>query len=204
MRWTPSARRILCGLLFGPLAGPVVAGGQVTRADYTLAEGLRGKYQYLAVGLAGVGHVDRQDVAILLPEVGCGRASVRGDGRGTREKRPVFDYARLAAALSTATGQSYTATRLPFTAFTFSRTSGGCDFSVGQERWRCTLADTEIREEEPPPVRPGSLRGVSGPVRDADRQREEARVRRPTGSGKPVSQLQPGRSAGRRRQADAR
>lgn len=37
----------------------------------------------------------------------------------TKTKAPAFDHQRLAAALSTATGNSYTAVTLPFTGFTF-------------------------------------------------------------------------------------
>src|SRR5207244_5777517 len=54
--------------------------------------------------------------------------------KGTRA--PVFDHAKLAAALSTATGTSYDAHRLPFTDFDLSRSE---ERRVGKEGcwWLC-------------------------------------------------------------------
>jgi dipeptidyl aminopeptidase/acylaminoacyl peptidase len=69
--------------------------------------------------------------------------------------RPAFDHAKLAAAMSSAAGASYTAVTLPFETFSFAAGMQAIEFGVGaapagrgrgaqaaaQPRWRCTLAD---------------------------------------------------------------
>ncbi|HEY2151845.1 MAG TPA: prolyl oligopeptidase family serine peptidase [Vicinamibacterales bacterium] len=73
------------------------------------------------------------------------RHTVRGGAefvvvdQATGTKRPLFDHARLAAALSAAAGGSYTATTLPFTTLTFGESPDALEF--GSPRWRCTLSD---------------------------------------------------------------
>lgn len=57
---------------------------------------------------------------------------------GTRE--PAFDHARLAAALSTASGQPYEGTRLPFKRIAFSDDGGTVCFDVNERHWECDLA----------------------------------------------------------------
>src|SRR5262247_1973340 len=55
--------------------------------------------------------------------------------RGTRG--PAFDQAKVAAALSSATGTKYDAYRLPFAAFTFEDNTRNIAFSIGNRRWIC-------------------------------------------------------------------
>ena len=69
------------------------------------------------------------------------RKSVKGGNQfvmvdaATGEKRPAFDHARLATALSTVTGVSYTAVTLPFNEFTYvDRDSGAIAFDVAAAR----------------------------------------------------------------------
>jgi dipeptidyl aminopeptidase/acylaminoacyl peptidase len=57
----------------------------------------------------------------------------------TTTKRPLFDHARLAAALSAAEHASYTAATLPFTTLTLTDSPQAIEF--GSPRWRCTLTD---------------------------------------------------------------
>lgn len=52
---------------------------------------------------------------------------------------PAFDQARLAAALSKASGKNYSATNLPFYDFTFEKGGGEIQFEIGDERWSCAL-----------------------------------------------------------------
>ncbi|MFN0112006.1 MAG: DPP IV N-terminal domain-containing protein [Blastocatellia bacterium] len=57
--------------------------------------------------------------------------------RGTRG--PAFDHAKLAAALSTAAGAKYEATKLPFQQIEFSADGKTITFSVEQQRFTCDL-----------------------------------------------------------------
>src|SRR5438067_1593068 len=55
--------------------------------------------------------------------------------RGTRGA--AFDQAKVAAALSSASGSQYEAFRLPFTTFTFEDNDRNIAFSAGNRRWTC-------------------------------------------------------------------
>ncbi len=55
--------------------------------------------------------------------------------RGSRE--PAFDHGAIAAALSTATGNSYTALTLPFGQFELSSDGKSVAFSVADRQWKC-------------------------------------------------------------------
>lgn len=57
--------------------------------------------------------------------------------RGTR--RPAFDHAKLAAALSTAAGAKYEAFRLPFQQIEFAADGKALSFSVERQRFTCDL-----------------------------------------------------------------
>jgi dipeptidyl-peptidase-4 len=54
-------------------------------------------------------------------------------------RAPAFDHARLAAALSAATGEKYTASRLPFDSFEFAADGKTIAFNVGTRRWTCDV-----------------------------------------------------------------
>src|ERR1017187_3167358 len=54
--------------------------------------------------------------------------------KGTRE--PAFDHARLAAALSTASGAKYDGAHLPFQVFTLSTDSLSVSFTGGDKYWK--------------------------------------------------------------------
>jgi dipeptidyl aminopeptidase/acylaminoacyl peptidase len=108
------------------------------------------------------------------------RKSVRGgnqfvlvDATAATKAAP-FDHARLAAALSSASGGSYTALTLPFTTFTFADSMRAIEFSLGgagggrgrgagraggqapgappAPRYRCTLADYSCTRLQAPPA----------------------------------------------------
>ncbi len=54
-----------------------------------------------------------------------------------RTRKPAFDHARLAAALSAATGSPHTAHALPFDAIELSADATRVSFDVGARRWTC-------------------------------------------------------------------
>ena len=82
--------------------------------------------------------------------------------RGTRE--PAFDHAKLAAALSKATGGKYDGAHLPFQTIAFSSDSQSVSVSVDSKRWKCDLqgnaCDADSSSE--PEAAAGGGRGRGG------------------------------------------
>src|SRR6266508_2922427 len=60
---------------------------------------------------------------------------------------PAFDHAKLATALSTATGTSYEAHHLPFTDFDLSSDRQTISFNIQRRRWKCDLAAYQCSAE---------------------------------------------------------
>jgi dipeptidyl-peptidase-4 len=67
---------------------------------------------------------------------------------------PAFDHARLAAALSKAAKQEYTASNLPFFEFEFVDSVKAIRFSVDTTQWTCALATYDCQKDESPAERP--------------------------------------------------
>jgi dipeptidyl aminopeptidase/acylaminoacyl peptidase len=79
--------------------------------------------------------------------------------KGTRG--PVFDQAKLAAALSAAAGATYDGAHLPFMTFQFSADGQSISFNVGRNRWKCDLAAYKCAADESVPA-PDGGRGAGG------------------------------------------
>jgi dipeptidyl aminopeptidase/acylaminoacyl peptidase len=137
---------VQCGAL---LVSPQSALAQGTSADYARANGLRAKYEALAVNVPGpatwVGHTHRFWYRLSTTS---GSEFLMYDA-DSRQKRPAFDHERLAAALSKASGTSYTARKLPFNTFTFADDEGAIDVTVEGEPWTCSLTAYACRKTEP-------------------------------------------------------
>jgi dipeptidyl-peptidase 4 len=56
-----------------------------------------------------------------------------------KERRPAFDHARLATALSMVTGTNYAASRLPFESIELTNGASIVRFAVGMQGWCCDL-----------------------------------------------------------------
>jgi dipeptidyl-peptidase 4 len=69
---------------------------------------------------------------------------------------PAFDHERLAAALSKASRQNYSATPLPFYEFDFADGEKTIRFSIDDARWSCSLVAYECRRDEAP-TRPNEV-----------------------------------------------
>jgi len=67
---------------------------------------------------------------------------------------PAFDHERLAAALSHAAKQEYSATALPFSEIEFVDSGKAVRFSVAGAEWACLLATYECQKEQAHPERP--------------------------------------------------
>jgi dipeptidyl-peptidase-4 len=62
-------------------------------------------------------------------------------------RQPAFDHARLAAALSAAAGETYSAALLPFTTFEFSADGKSISFQLKSQKWACDLEDSKCTAE---------------------------------------------------------
>jgi len=60
---------------------------------------------------------------------------------------PAFDHARLAAALSQARKQEYSASDLPFKEFEFVDGDKAIRFAFDKSQWACTLAKYECKQQ---------------------------------------------------------
>ena len=164
------------------LLAPILS-AQVTRADYERAMGLRAKYENLPVGIAEpAGWIDQTHRFVYRRSVKGGHEFVMVDAQ-SGQKQPAFDHARLAAALSKAAGETYTALRLPFTSFVFVdegraiETAGSGGFGPG---WRCSLVDYSCSRMTG--RFPGAGRGRGrGPVRDMSIAADTTPLRSPDG-----------------------
>jgi dipeptidyl-peptidase-4 len=82
-----------------------------------------------------------------------GTELVRVDA-ATLAKSPAFDHARLAAALSAATGIPFAPERLPFQTFAYTDDGAAIEVIIEQERWTVRLADYACAKGEPAPEAP--------------------------------------------------
>jgi len=137
---------------------------QGIRADYDRASSLRERVTNKAVDvIADNAWIEGTSKLWYRKSVPGGSSFVLADAAaGTKE--PAFDHARLATALSTATGNTYTAVTLPFTTLTFMDAQQTIEFSIGggaaAARWRCTLAAyTCIQQPAAAGGGPGAARG---------------------------------------------
>ena len=75
---------------------------------------------------------------------------------------PAFDHARLARALSVASGTTYGASDLPFNSFEFSNNERSISFSVDDRSWTCEFEGDQCNEVRAPGRRRGGGRGGRG------------------------------------------
>src|SRR5215467_12162268 len=103
---------------FAPFVSLVSAQG--TTADYERANGLRAKYEALAVSVPGPANwIERTHRFWYRRTIRDGSEFIVYDA-DTKGKRPAFDHQKLADALSTAAGKKYTASKLPFNTIAFA------------------------------------------------------------------------------------
>ena len=125
-------------LLFSAAAFPQQR--NVTAADYARAERFLG---YNTAPLMS-GPVGRPawlpgDRFWYRSTTAAGTKFILIDPAADGSRRPVFDHAKLAAALSEAAGRKYDAAHLPFTNFELAADARSLSFNLGLRRWTCTL-----------------------------------------------------------------
>lgn len=121
---------------------PFRTGAQGTLDDYRRAATVTQRFTGLTVDIA------QAPTWIDLSKFWY-RKSVQGGNQfvlvdaPTGQKRPAFDHARLATALSSASnaGTAFTATTLPFTEFTFMSGESAIEADANGSRYRCTLTE---------------------------------------------------------------
>jgi len=127
--------------LLSTLALALVAplGAQGTAADYARAEALRARYAHLIVDAVDqVRWIDSTPRFWYRKSTPTGSAFVVVDA-ATKEKRPAFDQARLASALSAALHRPISADSLPITTIDFVDGERAIVVNVAQQRLRCAL-----------------------------------------------------------------
>lgn len=129
----------LIALCVGFAISGINASAEVTQADYERALGVSEKYHGLALNIPDKPvWIDGTDTFFYNKSVEGGHSFVLVDATsGT--KRPAFDHARLAAALSKANGKEYKAEGLPFIEFRFADNQKAIEFRAEDERWHCEL-----------------------------------------------------------------
>jgi dipeptidyl aminopeptidase/acylaminoacyl peptidase len=166
-------RRTIVGLLVLIIALiPSLVWGQVTRADYERATGLRAKLSPLALNIVDRGGwVGKTSRYWYRRSVAGGSEFWVADAAG-REKRIAFDHAKLAAALATASGEKVEALKLPFNAITYAEDEKSVEFVTAGVRYTCDLATYTCKKLEgrggPRRFRNGELGGWEmGPAPEA-------------------------------------
>ncbi|MDX2030071.1 MAG: DPP IV N-terminal domain-containing protein [Blastocatellia bacterium] len=142
-------------LWFAALLPMLAVFAQGTREDYARAEQfLPWNISKLVFNLQLEPHwIGGTDRFWFLHASAGGREFILVDpDRGTSEA--AFDHSKLAAALSRASGVSYTANNLPFTAFDFTADGRAIQFDAGGARWTCALGDGPCAKSAPPPRLP--------------------------------------------------
>ncbi|MGA2261307.1 MAG: DPP IV N-terminal domain-containing protein, partial [Acidobacteriota bacterium] len=128
------------GVILALLSAPAVLLSQGTLADYERARTLRDHTQGLVY--------DSPERATWIEKSHrfWYRKSVKGGNvfmtvdADTLTKQPAFDHERLAAALSTASGQKHAGITLPFSALTFVENGASIEFQTADAVWRCGLS----------------------------------------------------------------
>lgn len=139
--------------------------GEVTRADYERALGLRERYRGLVTNqVESATWIGKTHRFVYRRSVKGGHEFVLVDAETSQRQSP-FDHARLADALNKASGGRFAALTLPFSEFRFVDGERAISFLFQSERWTCALNDDRCTKTEQRPLPPGTLRGVNGPVR---------------------------------------
>ncbi|MFN7928101.1 MAG: DPP IV N-terminal domain-containing protein [Blastocatellia bacterium] len=139
---------------------------QGTLADYERANGLREKYLYLGVNVPERANWIGSTSHFWYRKAVLGGHEFVLVNADTREKKPAFDHAKLAEALTTVLPprpEKITALRLPFTDITFVDSERGLEFNDAGGRYRCDLANYTCKRMDGNGGRGGG-RGGAGPI----------------------------------------
>jgi dipeptidyl aminopeptidase/acylaminoacyl peptidase len=155
------------------------AQAQGTVADYQRAMALGDRYQAASPGMAEPATwIEGTSRLWYRRSVAGGHEFVRVDAESL-ERGPAFDHEKLAAALSKATGGSYTPLKLPFNTIEFANKGGSLQVRVEGDSFTCSLADYTCRLDSsrrqswpPPPFACANTSDEDKPVLSPDKKLE--------------------------------
>ena len=136
-------------LLVAWLAAPVALSAQGRQADYERADGLREKFQALALNVPGrVAWIEKTHRFWYRKTVKGGFEFELVDADALT-KKPAFDHEKLAVALNAASGQKYAGAKLPFMMIRFTDAEKAVEFEAADFRWKCDLATYAVTKLGP-------------------------------------------------------
>jgi hypothetical protein len=140
--------------------------GQVSSVDYERAANLRNKYKGLTVNQPeSPKWIKATGQLLYRKSVAGGHTFVLVDPK-TATKKAAFDHEKVAAALSKASSDTFTAITLPFDRFRISENGDSITFPLKDARWSCDLVKYECKKA-------GTLRPYEFVYGDADDDRSE-------------------------------
>ena len=161
-------------LLCCVLVGAAALDAQVSWEDYQRATNLRTKYQGMVLFDAGPSTwIEKTSQFWYRWSVEGGSEFMLVDAK-TATKKPAFDHGQLAASLSTAAAEKYTAVTLPFQTFSYADNQGAITFAAKGSNWRCSLSDYVCRKTGAATPGPGFGRRGGGPEDDLEESPSES------------------------------
>jgi dipeptidyl aminopeptidase/acylaminoacyl peptidase len=142
---------------------PLFLSAQGTLADYERAANLRDKVQFLALNVVDrAGWIEKTSRFWYRKTIKGGYEFEVVDAEN-QAKKPAFDHQKLAASLSAAAGEKYTALNLPFMTIAFVDNEKSLEFDAGDFKWRCDLTDYSCKKLGPAGRRRGGSPFVTPP-----------------------------------------
>src|SRR5262245_32318050 len=128
---------------------PATAQGQGTVADYERSQALRLRFQGLAINISERANwIEGTNRFWYRKAVKGGNEFVLVDAQ-TLAKKPAFDHERLAASLSSASGDKFVALNLPFTSISFVDAERSIEFVASGSNWQCDLSSYSCKKLGP-------------------------------------------------------
>lgn len=163
--------RVIAPALFLVFAASAFAQTAKTAADYERAEKFMAYNTNPLVDRAGVRPNwlpgDKFWYRVLTPQ---GAEFVMVDP-ATGQRSMAFDHAKLAAALGTASGASFTAAKLPFMSFKFDADGRSIIVSASRKSWKCDIQAYSCSEYTAPAVAAAPQTGKEPHVLSPDGKR---------------------------------
>jgi dipeptidyl aminopeptidase/acylaminoacyl peptidase len=132
---------LLASLGFSAVCIPVFAQQALTAADYQRAEKFMG-YNTSPLMFHSVRGHWLPDDRFWYRDVGPDGSEFVLFDAAHPTRQPAFDHAKIAAALSAASGKTYTAMHLPFMSFDFTPDGKSISFTLQTKHWTCDLQGT--------------------------------------------------------------
>ena len=144
-----------CVLFLSLMISPLVLSAQGTLADYERAAHLRDKIQFLALNVVDrAGWIEKTSRFWYRKTIKGGYEFEVVDAESLVKKQ-AFDHQKLAASLSAAAGEKYSALNLPFQTLAFVDNEKALEFDAGDFKWRCQLVDYSCKNVGPAARRRG-------------------------------------------------